>query len=675
MRLSLPIALWAIIQVTSPSALADQWVTPDEMKAKEQWVQQTLLSLDRPVMSFCYNGTPSARLLAGWQKRPIEIQHLPDDRTQYTMTWTDPATGLEVRVVAVDYGDYPAVEWTAYLNDKGPTATPIIEQVRGIDSILGNRGQKDAILRTTQGDITTAKSYEPLEFKLDDQAQSFEPNGGRPTNGAWPYFNIDFGRSGVIVAVGWPGQWQAQFSREAHSISVRAGQETTHLKLEPGEEIRTPLTALLFWSGGDWIAGQNLWRHWFLAHNIPRPGGGLPRPMTSICMGLHQSAAGEKGFIDTYLNQGEKIDYWWMDAGWYETKKDWFSATGVGTWKPDPVRFPHGIREVSDYAHSKGMKFVLWFEPERVYRGSFIWDNHPDWLLKWKDKDDICLLNLGNPEARRWITDYISQFITDQGVDLYRQDFNVNPLKAWQNTDTVDRQGMTENLYVQGYLAYWDGLLRQHPGMLIDSCSGGGGRNDLETLRRSVPLLRSDFQAPNSSPANPMPADVFDGNQGHTYGLSLWVPYFGTGVYADDVYSARSHLCPAMGVGTQDLENPNWAAFRRQISDHRAVADYFYGDYYPLTPYSKATDVWMAWEFVRPDLGDGMIQAFRRELNMNVEVRLKLHGLKPEANYEFTDLDTSKTVKATGDALMTDGIKLAAASPRTALILTFKEAP
>jgi alpha-galactosidase len=146
---------------------------------------------------------------------------------------------------------------------------------------------------------------------------------------------------------------------------------------------------------------------------------------------------------------------------------------------------------------------------------------------------------------------------------------------------------------VQGYLAYWDPLLQQHPGMLIDSCASGGRRNDLETLRRAVPLLRSDYQAPNLPfTRGDMTADVYDGNQGHTYGLSLWVPYYGTGVLCEDVYSARSHLCPAMAVGT-DLETPDWPAFRRQVSDYRSVADFFYGDYFPLTPYSKAEDVWM----------------------------------------------------------------------------------
>ena len=106
-----------------------------------------------------------------------------------------------------------------------------------------------------------------------------------------------------------------------------------------------------------------------------------------------------------------------------------------------------------------------------------------------------------------------------------------------------DRQGITEIRHVEGYLAYWDELRRRHPGLLIDSCASGGRRNDLETLRRAVPLLRSDFQGPQ----NPSSAEMMVGNQGHTYGLSFWVPYYGTGVFYDNVYAVRSHLTPALG--------------------------------------------------------------------------------------------------------------------------------
>ena len=663
--------------IAQAAVRGDEFVNPAEMSAKDEWMAHALLSMDKPVVSFRYAGVPSSELLPGWRKAPIETTALPGGRTQRVVTWSDPASGLEVRLVAVDYSDYPAVEWTAYLKNRGAAATPILEQIRGIDSTF-SRAPVDAVLRTTQGDNFSAASYEPLKFGLDDKAKSFQPAGGRPTNGAWPYFNLDSGRQGVILALGWPGQWQAQFAREKDSILVRGGQETTHLKLEPGEEIRTPLVALLFWKGRDWLAGQNLWRHWMLAHNLPRANGQLPPLDTMVCPPtLFTSAAGDISFLNTYLDRGFRFDYLWVDAGWYPTDHDWFSAIGVGTWKPDPTRYPRGIREVSDYAHGKGMKFVLWFEPERVYRGSFLWDRHPEWLLHWdandKDRRDLRLLNLGNPAALRWLADYINRFITEQGVDLYRQDFNVDPLPAWQNNDGPDRQGMTENLYVQGYLAYWDALLQGHPGIVIDSCASGGRRNDLETLRRGVPLLRSDYQAPNLPGSNgAMSTDVFDGNQGQTYGLSLWVPFYGTGEYADDLYSARSHLCPWMGVGTH-LDDPNWAALRRQLADHGAVARYFYGDYYPLTPYRKSDQVWMAWQFVRPSTGDGMIQAFRRENNPVTEIHLTLQALEPDAQYEFTNLDSGRTTRASGRELMMKGLNLLASAPRTALILTFKK--
>ena len=76
---------------------------------------------------------------------------------------------------------------------------------------------------------------------------------------------------------------------------------------------------------------------------------------------LQPVAAAEIDAIDAYQRAGFKHDYWWIDAGWYPCKGDWGN---VGTWEPDPKRFPKGIKEVSDHAHAKGMKFVLWFEPD-----------------------------------------------------------------------------------------------------------------------------------------------------------------------------------------------------------------------------------------------------------------------------------------------------------------------
>jgi alpha-galactosidase len=665
-----------LFRFVSP-ALGDEFVGPEERAAQAAWVKGTLLSTEKPVISFRYGGKSSADLLPSWNRAPLVAKTLSDGRTQYRLEWTDPATGLDVRVEAEAYGDYPAVQWTAYLKNTGTQATPIVEDLEGIDTAFAMESS-EAVLRTTQGDNFSPSSYEPLAFALSNEARSFHPTGGRPTNGAWPYYNIDFGKTGILFALGWPGQWQTHFARDKASVRVTGGQEKTHLSLNPGEEIRTPLVALVFWKGEDWIAGQNLWRHWFVAHIIPRPDGKPPGQISAICDGSRQTIDQQKALVDSYVRQGEaeKVDYLWIDAGWYEgVEPDWAAAKGLGTWKADPIRFPHGIREISDYVHSKGMKLVLWFEPERVYRGSYVWDNHPEWLLSWSPLDirkhNNRLLNLGDPAARAWITDTVSHFISEQGVDLYRQDFNVDPLEAWRNHDTSDRQGMTENLYVQGYLAYWDALLSQHPGLLIDSCASGGRRNDLETLRRAVPLYRSDYEAPQF---HPLPPEVCDGNQGQTYGLSLWVPYYGSGEYGDDLYSARSQLCPSSGLGTRP-DNPNWPAFAKQITTYRRVADYFYGDYYPLTAYSKDRTVWMAWEFVRPGQGDGMIEAFRREECPNADTRLKLHHLKPDARYDFTDLDSGRTTRLSGTEAMADGLSLNAPASRSALIVTFKQAP
>ena len=103
----------------------------------------------------------------------------------------------------------------------------------------------------------------------------------------------------------------------------------------------------------------------------------------------------------------------------------------------------------------------MWFEPERVTAGSWLWENHPEWLLGKEGGNK--LLYLGNPDARKWLTDHVDHLLTEQGIDLYRQDFNFDPLDIWRANDAPDRQGITEIRHVTGYLAYWDELRRRHP--------------------------------------------------------------------------------------------------------------------------------------------------------------------------------------------------------------------
>jgi alpha-galactosidase len=447
-------------------------------------------------------------------------------------------------------------------------------------------------------------------------------------------------------------------------LQVRGGQELTHFKLLSGEEVRAPMVVLQFWKGNV-VRSQNVWRSWMLAHNLPRPNGKLP-PVELAACSSHQfsemcnaNTQSQIFFIDRYLEEGMKLDYWWMDAGWYPCDEVGWPKTG--TWEVDTRRFPKGLREISDHAHAKNVNIIVWFEPERVHPGTWLTENHPDWILGGKNGG---LLNLGNPDAWKWLVDHVDQLITSQGIDLYRQDFNMDPLKNWRDNDAEDRQGITEIKHVTGYLAYWDELIRRHPGLLIDSCASGGRRNDLETLRRAVPLLRSDYIM------EPV------GNQGHTYGLSPWVPYYGTGSSAIDPYMLRSVLCPHF-TACFDMRNKdlNYAEARRILEQWRKYMPYYFGDFYPLTPYSLDKTLWIGWQFDCPEKGEGVVQAFRRAESPYESIRFKLQNLDSNAVYTLTNVDVPGTTEKSGQELMEKGLSVNVdAQPGSAVIL-YKKKP
>jgi alpha-galactosidase len=644
---------WAAAKATLADG-SEVWL--GDMPLRDHRNEAAMPPIDRTSalpISFVYDGQTSDNLLASWPRR-ITKRKIDPARTQYTHTWTDARTGLEVRCVALEYNDFPVAEWTVFFKNTGEANTAILENIQALDVAFQREAAGEFILHGNKGDWCVPQSYEPYALTLGPRSiSSFAPDGGRPTNGpkGWPYFNLQTPGGGVIFTIGWPGQWACSFMRdEQRSLRIVAGQQLTHLLLKPGEEIRSPLIAALFWEGTDIVRAQNLWRRWFLAHNVPRLNGQLPAPMLQMQCYRTFEKGGEQDLFDTaeeFNRAGIPVDLCWRDAGWYPCKGSW---PNTGTWEIDPQRYPRGFRPFSDWLHQQGKKFIVWFEPERVGdRESWLAKNHPDWLL------DGTLLNLGQPEAWKWLVERIDHMLCEEGIDCYRQDFNMDPLSDWRSNDTADRRGMTEIKHVMGYLAFWDELRRRHPGLLIDSCSSGGRRNDLETLRRAVPLLRSDFQF---GPEATMP------NQGHTYGISSWVPYYGSGCYFSDSYSARSYIMPCSGfAGTN-------AATKRAYEECRRVAPYMLGDYYPLTPYSIQPGDWIAWQFDRPDLGGGVVQAFRHEQNESPSQVLRLRGLARSATYEVVNLDDGAPNIRSGKDLMETGLAVEIhTKPGSAVIL------
>lgn len=632
---------------------------------RDSWINENFSAKDKKMpVSFTYAGLPfdfSSCSFGG---------NIKDGKIDISAK--DAKSGLLIRCAGRIYDDYPAVEWTVWLKNESDSDTQVLHHINAIDSRFTAQNSQSFLLRTNRGDICTESSYEPIEKTLNfGDSKYFAPEGGRPTSGSLPYFNIAWDDGGVLMGMGWLGQWRAKFySDKKNQLKITGGQEITQMFLRPGEEIRTPLVLLMF-RGEDFIASQNMWRQFMLDHNMQKIRGKRIMPFNSVCAGIPVSEKIDLETIDSIVKNKIKIDYYWNDASWYisETTKCW---TEVGTWRSDPERYPNTQRAVSDHAHKNNLKTVLWIEYERVSPGSEM-SKYKDWLLSLpNDKksfrsdrmyheyflydgqfpamesyrnqllDGDCLFNFGNGEARKFMTELISNILTEYGIDCFRTDFNIAPIEFWLSADESDgdnRFGMTENKYITGILKFWDELQERFPDVVFDTCSSGGRRNDLETLRRATPLLRTDYQARNF---------CTEGSQGHTYGIASWLPFAGNGCGCDDVYLYRSHLSPFMGVGCSG-DTEKW---RKAADDWSAVRDYFYGDYYPLTDYNLSLEKWIAWQFHAKENQSGMIQAFRRANCPDDSLKIKLNGLIANAEYEIENLDESKIMHYSGEQLM-----------------------
>ena len=111
------------------------------------------------------------------------------------------------------------------------------------------------------------------------------------------------------------------------------------------------------------------------------------------------------------------------------------------------------------------------------------------------------------------------------------------------------------------------------------------------------------------------------------------------------------------------------------LGQWRKFAPCYFGDYYPLTPYSLDNTLWIGWQFDCPERGEGVVQAFRRAESPYESMCVKLHGLDPNAVYRLTNLDVAGITEMAGRELLEHGLSIAIKNQPAAAVITYKKKP
>lgn len=647
-----------------------------------QWAHEHFARNVIPPFSFVYGGKNSDAFIKGWAFKAETLKSADANVEESVYTWSDRKSGLIVTCFVTCYSDFNAMEYMLRFTNSSSRNTPILQKTAVISNSFSYDRKGAFILHHLKGSDALKNDFQPYDESMQiGKSVYMTPSRYRSSDHtAFPFFNIESpAQQGIMVAVGWTGKWYAEVVQENESsVSLRAGMENMHLTLYPKEEIRTPRIALLFWQSADRMDGHNLFRRFILAHHSRKISGqtaiyplsgsfdyGDPAPCGEYeCLSEEFAVA----LVKRYQQFGILPELFWLDAGWYSgcglqyERGHWHE--NVGNWTVEKSRFPNGLRPVAEAVHAVGAKFMVWFEPERVRKGTQIYNEHPEWLLKEGNKDNA-LFDLGNEKARNWLIEYISDFIKKEGIDYYRQDFNMDPGPFWKLADQPDRIGISEAKHIAGLYAFWDSLLVRFPDMIIDNCASGGRRLDLETTTRSAPFWRTDYQygEPN-------------GYQNHTFGLHFYLPIHGSCVYKTDSYTFRSGLGATMVMNwevTGKAAEPI-ADIQKRIADYKKLRPFYYADYYPLTndirDFTRDT-YYLAYQLNRPEEKDGIIVAFRREQNREESIRLKLRGLINETTYELYFEDYGIHVNKTGRELA-EGLDLGIPSRPGSLLIWYR---
>lgn len=330
----------------------------------------------------------------------------------------------------------------------------------------------------------------------------------------WTCIYDSSSRQGVYVGIESSGRVRLDtFQRKNGSIEIDAGfpypqkdESIFRIALKPGETYQFPSVFVGAFKGTV-DDGTNKMRRWLREKVCLRPNA--PNyPLLTL------NSWGSGMAIDEPLakSMSEKaaalgLEMFHLDAGWFRE---------VGDWRPNPVKFPHGLRTLADNIHRLGLKFGLWTgwtqagvaneaaDPARILNAFSKTRN--GWVAEppkpdWKPQDFIGTpICLSVPEAQDWSVRLLDGLVQDLGVDMLEHDQRMVVDKC-VHTDHphTDFSSDIANRSALGYYSVYSRLHQLHPNLLFEDCVNGGRMVDFGVLKHVSYISISDTYTPTEN--------------------------------------------------------------------------------------------------------------------------------------------------------------------------------
>lgn len=347
------------------------------------------------------------------------------------------------------------------------------------------------------------------------------------------------------------------------------------------------------------------------------------------------------------------IDMVVMDDGWFGKRND--DNSSLGDWYVNEEKLGGTLTKLIERVNAEGVKFGIWIEPEMVSEDSDLYREHPDWAITIPGRKPVrsrnqLVLDFSRKEVRDEIFKRICAVLDQGNVEYIKWDMNRSLADIYAPNVTYD--------YVLGVYDFLEKLTNRYPDILIEGCSGGGGRFDAGMLYYTPQIWCSDN------------TDVINRTR-IQYGTSFFYPVAAMGSHVSAVPNHQTGRVTSMhtrGVaamsGTFGYElNPallnakEKAEIRAQLAQYREYQELIReGDYYRLS--NPFQDNFAAWMVVSDDRSKALVSVIRLTAEANPPAAyVTLKGMEEDAFYR--EKTTGKVYP--GAALMEAGILLPAA--------------